>query len=91
MWGALFAPELLACFIVGWRLSSWPQVLAYAGAAALARQACEITLHVAGDAGHALDAPRSAIVATPVVALVYALLLGLASATGRQDRQLDRA
>jgi hypothetical protein len=91
LWGALFAPELLACFIVGWRLTSWPQVIAYAMTAALARQACEVALHVAGDAWHALDEPRSAIIATPVVALVYALLLGLASASGRQDRQLDRA
>jgi hypothetical protein len=91
MWGALFAPELVTCFIIGWRLSSWAQVIVYALTAALARQACEIALHLAGDAGHALDGPRSALVAAPIVALVYALLLGLASATGRQDRQLDRA
>jgi hypothetical protein len=91
MWGALFAPELLACVIVGWRLSSWAQVIVYAVTAAIARQACEIALHLAGDVGHALESPRSAVVASPVVALVYALLLGLASTSGRQDRQLDRA
>jgi hypothetical protein len=91
MWGALFAPELLVCVIVGWRLSSWPQVIVYAVTAAFARQASEIALHLAGDAGHALEGPRSAVLAVPVVVLVYALLLGLASATGRQDRQLDRA
>lgn len=91
LWGALFAPELLACFIVGWRLSSWGQVISYAIAGAVARQTCEVALHLGGDAAHALEGPRAALLASPIVALVYALLLGLASASGRQDRQLDRA
>jgi hypothetical protein len=91
MWGALFAPELLACFIVGWRLSTWPQVVMYAAAAAVVRQACELGLHASGDPGHALEGPRDVLVATPVVALVYLLLIGLASSSGRQERQLDRA
>lgn len=90
MWGALFLPELVACFIVGWRLSSWWQVVIYSVTAAAARQAFELALHLAGDATHAIDGPRHAFVTTFVVALVYALLVGLASASGRQERQLDR-
>ncbi len=91
MWGALFLPELVACFLVGWRLSSWWRVAAYSVAAAAARQAFELTLHLAGDPAHAVDSPRQVLVATPFVALVYALLVGLASSSGRQERQLDRS
>jgi hypothetical protein len=91
MWGALFAPELVACFIVGWRLTRWWQVGLYAAGATVVRQACELALHYAGDAGHLIEGPRSVLVATPVVALVYAMLIGLASTSGRQDRQLDGA
>ncbi|WP_242345228.1 hypothetical protein [Anaeromyxobacter terrae] len=91
MWGALFAPELVACFIVGWRLTRWWQIGVYAVAAALVRQGCELALHYTGDAGHVIEGPRAVLLATPVVTLVYAMLIGLASSSGRQDRQLDRA
>lgn len=91
MWGALFAPELVACFLVGWRLSTWWQVGLYALTATAARQGCELALHRTGDPGHALEGPREVLVATPVVGLVYLLLIGLASSSGRQERQLDRA
>ncbi len=89
MWGALFAPELVACFIVGWRLTRWWQVGLYAVAAAAARQACDVALHFAGDPGHLIEGPRVVLLSTPVVALVYAMLIGLASASGRQERQLE--
>ncbi len=85
MWGALATPELIACFLSGWRLRSWPAVVMYAGLGALVRDVFYVILSVAGEPGH--EPPRTlseTVLYTSAVALWYLLAFGLASASWRE-------
>jgi hypothetical protein len=86
MWGALATPELIACFLAGWRVRSWPAVVMYAGIAALVRDIFYVMLTVAGEPGH--DLPQTfgqSVLSMAGVALWYLLAFGLASASWRED------
>ncbi len=86
MWGTLATPELIACFLSGWRLRSWPAVVMYAGLGALVRDVFYLMLTVAGEPGH--DLPQTfgqTAVSIGGVALCYLLAFGLASASWREE------
>jgi hypothetical protein len=91
MWGSMFVPELVAFFAAGWRLRSWAAVLVYAAAGAMVREAFHYELALAGEPGHvdAFKDPFSDFaVNTLEIAVAYALVLGLAAWSGRQEGRL---
>ncbi len=91
MWGSMFVPELVAFFVIGWRLRSWTAVLAYAAAGAMVREGFHYLLALAGEPGHAnaLKDPFSDIALnTAEIAIAYAFVLGLAAWSGRSEGRL---
>lgn len=87
MWGALFVPEMGVCFVAGWRLRSIGWLAVYAVAAALLRQTAFLALTLAGEPGHAEEifvAPGNLAQGILLVAVVYFLVLGLASMSARE-------
>jgi hypothetical protein len=90
-WAALYAPELVACFVAGWNLRSWTLVGVYALLATLLRERFFLLLNALGEPGHATaTAPRAEFgPAAPLVALAYVLVLVVASLSSREDAQLD--
>jgi hypothetical protein len=89
VWGALFAPELVALFIPGWRLRSWTLVAIHAGLATAVRQIAEVVLLVLREPGHTRVSSVSEFAfSAPLVTLAYLLVLGLASASGREEDEL---
>ncbi|HEY6101396.1 MAG TPA: hypothetical protein VIW03_18300 [Anaeromyxobacter sp.] len=91
MWGAMFVPELVVFFAAGWRLRSWSDVGGYAIVGATVREGVHYVLARAGEPGH-IDALRDPfsdfVVNWPAIALAYALVLGLAAWSGRQEGHL---
>lgn len=92
-WAALFAPELIACFAAGWRLRTWKLVAIYAALATLVRQGFFFLLHVFNEPGHetGLESRPDVALTLPIVALAYLAIIAVASLSGREDAQLDRA
>lgn len=94
MWATLFAPELVVCFIAGWRLRSFGLVAIYAAAAAVIREAMQLGWYVLREPGHetAFVVPSHELaVRTPLVVAVYLLVIAVASSSGREERALDQA
>jgi hypothetical protein len=90
VWAALYAPELVALLMVGWRLRSWPLVGAYAGAAAALREGFHLALRWAGETdGHArfASATTELAIALPITLAAYVVVFTAASATGRQESE----
>jgi hypothetical protein len=86
VWGALFVPELVVLFATGWRLRSWTLVALHAGLAAGVRELFHVLLLVLREPGHTSTVTVSEFaLKAPVVALAYLLVLGLASASGREE------
>lgn len=86
VWGALYAPELVALLMVGWRLRSWILVGAYAGAAAVLREGFHFALRWAGESdGHRFSATTELAIALPITLAAYAVVFAAASATGRDE------
>lgn len=90
-WAALYAPELVACFVAGWHLRSWALVGVYAVLATLLRERFYQLLHALGEPGHeAVTAPRAEFaLAAPLVAVAYVIVLVVASLSSREDAELD--
>jgi hypothetical protein len=90
-WAALYAPELIACFIAGWQLRSWTLVGVYAVLATILRERFYLLLHLLGEPGHqAASAPRAEFtLAAPIVAVAYGIVLVVASLSSREDAELD--
>ena len=91
MWGALFVPELVVFFASGWRLRTWPSVVAYAAAGATLREGFHYLLARAGEPGHidALKDPFSDFaVKWPTILVAYVLVLALAGWSGRHEGRL---
>lgn len=87
MWGALFVPEMGVCFVAGWHLRSIGWLAVYAAAGAVLRQVVFLALALAGEPGHAEEvfmAPGNIAQGIPLVAVVYFLVLGLASMSARE-------
>jgi len=86
IYGALFVPELVACFLSGWRLRSRAWIIAYAIAAATVRQLFHGMLGSLGEPGHLtlLDAPAEFAFATPIVVFLYALVFSLAAESSKE-------
>jgi hypothetical protein len=91
--GALFAPELVACFAAGWQLRSWRLVAVYAVLATVLREVFQAALRIVGEAGHdpGFSARIEPGVAMPLIAGVYVVILAVASVSGRGDAEFDRA
>jgi hypothetical protein len=88
VWAALYAPELVALLMIGWRLRSWGLVLAYAGGAATLREGFHFALRWIGEAdGHVRFASALAevAIALPITVAAYAVVFLAASATGRDE------
>jgi hypothetical protein len=86
VWAALFIPELVVLFLSGWRLRSWTLVALHAGLATAIRELCQVLLLVLREPGHTSAASVSEFAfSSPVVALAYLLVLGAASASGREE------
>lgn len=88
VWAALYAPELVALLMVGWRLRSWALVGAYAGGAAALREGFHFALRWAGEPdGHVRfgSALTEIAIALPVTLAAYAIVFTAASATGREE------
>ncbi len=92
-WGAFFAPEIVACFVAGWRLRSWALVAVYAALATLLRGSFHLLLSAFGEPGSGSPgaSPGEFTLAAPMVALAYVVILAVASLSGRDEAQLDRA
>ena len=86
LYGALFVPELVACFLSGWRLRSKTWIVTYAIAAALIRQLFHAMLGALGEPGHRspLDGPAEFAIATPIVVFLYALVFSLAAQSSKE-------
>jgi hypothetical protein len=91
--GALFAPEIVACFAAGWHLRSWRLVAVYAVLATVLREVFQAVLRIVGEAGHdpVFSARIEPGVAMPLIAGVYVVILAVASVSGRGDAEFDRA
>lgn len=88
VWAALYAPELVALLMIGWRLRSWALVLAYAGAAATLREGFHLALRWAGEADghvHFASSLGELAIALPVTIGAYAVVFLAASSTGRDE------
>jgi hypothetical protein len=89
-WAALYAPELIVCFVAGWNLRSWALVGVYAVLATLLRERFYLLLHAFGEPGHGAVTPRAEFeLAAPVVAVAYVVVLAVASLSSREDAELD--
>ena len=90
-WAALYAPELVACFVAGWYLRSWALVAVYAVLATLLRERFYLLLHALCEPGHeSATAPRAEFaLAAPLVAIAYLVVLVVASLSSREDAELD--
>jgi len=91
MWGAMFVPELVACFAAGWRLRTWAAVILYAVSGAVTREGFDFVLRIAGEPGHtnALRDPFSDFAVNgPAIAVAYAFVLGLAAWSGSGEQRL---
>jgi hypothetical protein len=87
MWATLFVPELLTCFIAGWRLGNWRTLVLYAVLCGAARELFGFTLSRMGEPGHAgrFISPMSELAySTPAVAAVYFLVFLLAAESGHE-------
>jgi hypothetical protein len=91
-WAALYAPELVTCFVAGWNLRSWTLIGVYALLATLLRDRLFLLLSALGEPGHvAATSPRAEFgPAAPLVALTYVVVLVVASLSSREDAALDR-
>jgi hypothetical protein len=88
VWAALYAPELVALLMVGWRLRSWVLVGVYAGGAAALREGFHLALRWVGDGDtHArfASAATELAIALPITLAAYAVVFTAASATGRDE------
>ena len=91
-WAALYAPELVACFVAGWHLRSWALVGVYAVLATVLRERFYLLLHALGEPGHEAvsGVPRAEFaLAAPIVAVAYVIVLVVASLSSREDAELD--
>lgn len=87
MWGTLLVPELIVCFVAGWRIPSRAWIVGYALAAAVHREAWEVLLTWLGEPGHPgrySSISAEFAVAGPVVALAYLAVFWLANASAHE-------
>lgn len=94
MIGAQLVPEIIVCFLAGWRLRGLGWIAVYGGAAATVRQSFYWLLSSLGAAGHpeTLFGPPSEFARTaPLVAVMYFLAFGLASMGAREPGPLPGA
>lgn len=91
MYAAMIVPELVVYFVAGYRLNSWVTVIAYAGVGGVVRSAFQALLRFAGEPGHVgpvFDGFSEFALTTPLVAVGYLLVLGLAAWSGEDERRL---
>jgi hypothetical protein len=94
VWAALYAPELVAVLMVGWRLRSWVLVGVYAGGAAALREGFHLALRWTGaapDHSRFASAAAELAIALPVTLFAYVIVFAAASATGRDESAANGA
>ncbi|BDG06044.1 hypothetical protein [Anaeromyxobacter oryzae] len=82
MWGALFVPELVVCFLAGWRLRGPAAIISYAIAAALHRAAWAWMLARTHQPGHEMAAGAFGFELV-AAAVLYLAVFWVASASAR--------
>lgn len=94
MLGAQVVPEIIVCFLFGWRLRGLGWIVIYGAAAAAMRQSFYAFLTRIAASGHpeTLFGPPSEFARTaPLVAVMYFLAFGLASMGAREPGPLPGA
>jgi hypothetical protein len=82
MWGALFVPELLVSFAVGWRLRGAAAIILYAVVAALHRTTWGFALARADEPGHPTS-PSPLLIELVAATVLYLAVFWVASASAR--------
>jgi hypothetical protein len=91
MFAAMVVPELVVFFAAGYRLRSVAALVMYAGVGGVVRSAFHLALRLAEEPGHAAstaDGFSEFAMRTPVVAIGYLLVLGVAAWSGEDERRL---
>jgi hypothetical protein len=84
-WATLFIPELVACFLSGWRIQSWRELVVYTAGATALRAFTTFALGWPGAPGSSTDAGGSSAAALPARAAVFALAYFLTFALARSS------
>jgi hypothetical protein len=87
-WATLFIPELVACFLSGWRIRGFAELAAYTAGATALRTFTTFGLGwpgppLAGEAGRGPAAPAAVAVQALVFAVAYLLTFALARSSAR--------
>ncbi len=91
MYAAMVVPELVVFFAAGYRLRSLLALVMYAGVGGVVRSGFHLALRMAHEPGHALataDRFSEFAMTTPIVAIGYLLVLGVAAWSGEDERRL---
>jgi hypothetical protein len=91
MYAAMIVPELVVFFAAGYRLRSWLSLAMYAGVGGVVRSAFHLALEIAREPGHVgsiHEGFSEFAMTTPVVAIGYMLVLGVAAWSGEDERRL---
>ncbi len=91
MYAAMVVPELVVFFAAGYRLRSLGALVMYAGVGGVVRSVFHLALRFAQEPGHAgatADRFSEFAMRTPVVAIGYLLVLGVAAWSGEDERRL---
>jgi hypothetical protein len=85
MWATLYVPELVVCFVAGWRLRGWRTVVLYAVCAGAVRELFGRWLTLLGEPGHVerFRSPGSDL-AVPITVIVYSLVFAFAAESARE-------
>jgi hypothetical protein len=91
MYAAMIAPELVVFFAAGYRLRTVLALAMYAGVGGVVRSGFHYLLELAGEPGHLASTHERMsefAMRTPVVAIGYLLVLGVAAWSGEDERRL---
>lgn len=87
MWATLLVPELIVCFVAGWRIPGRRWIVVYALAAAAHREGWEYLLYRLGEPGHLGrfgSVAAEFAVAAPVVVIAYLAVFALANVSAHE-------
>ncbi len=91
MFAAMIVPELVVCFVAGYRLRTWAALVMYAGVGGLLRGGFHLALELAREPGH-YDGVHERFsefaVRAPLVAIGYLVVLAVAASSGDDERRL---
>lgn len=91
MYAAMVVPELVVCFVAGYRLRTWAAVVMYAGVGGLVRGGFHLALelfHEPGHLGGVHERFSEFALRAPLVAIGYLVVLAVAAWSGEDERRL---